>query len=166
MTRRAADPVHIAARYRGVNKSATGFYALQARPPAITQRVLRPRTASASSLFRGSGSEPNSRDLLQTEGSPRPSSPCHATTLRTLGSRLREGGLGDIPARVAVASRRRARASRYIGVEGRLVGMHSFGVDGAIETPEIRKVTTNTLDDGREAFDLRNRKYNFETIAG
>jgi ABC-type multidrug transport system ATPase subunit len=38
-------------------------------------------------------------------------------------------------------------------------------VDGAIETPEIRKVITHIMEGGKAAFDLRNRKYNFETIA-
>jgi chromosome segregation protein len=38
-------------------------------------------------------------------------------------------------------------------------------VDGAIETPAIRKVITHIMEGGKAAFDLRNRKYNFETIA-
>jgi ABC-type cobalamin/Fe3+-siderophores transport system ATPase subunit len=45
--------------------------------------------------------------------------------------------------------------------EGRI----QIDVDGAIETPEIRKVITHIMEGGKAAFDLRNRKYNFETIA-
>jgi ABC-type cobalamin/Fe3+-siderophores transport system ATPase subunit len=44
-------------------------------------------------------------------------------------------------------------------------GRIQVDVDGAIETPEIRKVITRIMEGGKEAFDLRNRKYNFETIA-
>jgi chromosome segregation protein len=38
-------------------------------------------------------------------------------------------------------------------------------VDGAIETPEVRRIITRIMEGGKDAFDLRNRKYNFETIA-
>jgi hypothetical protein len=44
-------------------------------------------------------------------------------------------------------------------------GRIQIDVDGAIETPEIRKVITHIMEGGKAAFDLRNRKYNFETIA-
>ena len=44
-------------------------------------------------------------------------------------------------------------------------GRVQIDVDGAIETPEIWKVITQIMEGGKEAFDLRNRKYNFETIA-
>ena len=37
-------------------------------------------------------------------------------------------------------------------------------VDGAIETPAIRKAITHLMEGGKAAFDLRNRKYNFDTI--
>ena len=37
-------------------------------------------------------------------------------------------------------------------------------VDGAIETPNIRKAITHLMEGGKAAFDLRNRKYNFDTI--
>jgi ABC-type multidrug transport system ATPase subunit len=47
------------------------------------------------------------------------------------------------------------------GTDGRI----QLDVDGAIETPEIRKVITHIMEGGKAAFDLRNRKYNFETIA-
>jgi chromosome segregation protein len=44
-------------------------------------------------------------------------------------------------------------------------GRIQIDVDGAIETPEIRKIITHIMEGGKAAFDLRNRKYNFETIA-
>lgn len=47
------------------------------------------------------------------------------------------------------------------GTNGRI----QLDVDGAIETPEIRKVITHIMEGGKAAFDLRSRKYNFETIA-
>lgn len=46
------------------------------------------------------------------------------------------------------------------GTDGRI----KIDVDGAIETPEIRKVITYIMEGGKAAFDLRNRKYNFNTI--
>lgn len=36
-------------------------------------------------------------------------------------------------------------------------------VDGAIETPAVRDAITHVMEGGREAFDLRTRKYNFQT---
>ncbi|MBS0473077.1 MAG: AAA family ATPase [Proteobacteria bacterium] len=36
--------------------------------------------------------------------------------------------------------------------------------DGAIETPSVRKAITDTMEGGREAFELRSRKYAFEPI--
>ncbi len=39
-------------------------------------------------------------------------------------------------------------------------------VDGAIETPDIRTAITAIMEGGRDAFDLRTRKYNFDTMAG
>jgi len=50
--------------------------------------------------------------------------------------------------------------SRQTGGTGRV----QIDVDGSIETPEIRKVITQIMEGGRDAFDLRNRKYNFATI--
>nr|WP_219678531.1 AAA family ATPase [Bradyrhizobium canariense] len=35
--------------------------------------------------------------------------------------------------------------------------------DGAIETPAVRKVITTIMEGGRDAFDLRSRKYRFDT---
>jgi chromosome segregation protein len=43
-------------------------------------------------------------------------------------------------------------------------GRVQIDVDGAIETPEIRKAITQIMEGGKEAFDLRNRKYRFDTI--
>ncbi|MCK1632650.1 AAA family ATPase [Bradyrhizobium sp. 162] len=37
-------------------------------------------------------------------------------------------------------------------------------VDGAIETPEVRRVITHIMEGGKDAFDLRGRKYNFEAL--
>ncbi|WP_347339435.1 TrlF family AAA-like ATPase [Bradyrhizobium stylosanthis] len=37
-------------------------------------------------------------------------------------------------------------------------------IDGAIETPAIRTAITAIMEGGRDAFDLRNRKYNFDTM--
>jgi len=36
--------------------------------------------------------------------------------------------------------------------------------DGAIETPAVRTTITSIMEGGREAFDLRSRKYRFDTI--
>jgi hypothetical protein len=44
-------------------------------------------------------------------------------------------------------------------------GRVEVDVDRAIETPEIRKVIIEIMEGGKEVFDLRNWKYNFETIA-
>ena len=49
--------------------------------------------------------------------------------------------------------------------DGEPVAIIQLDVDGAIETPEVRKVITHVMEGGKEAFDLRNRKYNFPTIA-
>jgi len=38
-------------------------------------------------------------------------------------------------------------------------------VDGAIETPAVRDAITHVMEGGKEAFDLRSRKYNFQAIA-
>jgi chromosome segregation protein len=35
--------------------------------------------------------------------------------------------------------------------------------DGAIETPSVRSAITETMEGGREAFELRSRKYAFES---
>lgn len=48
---------------------------------------------------------------------------------------------------------------------GEPVAIMQLEVDGAIESPEVRKVITHVMEGGKEAFDLRNRKYNFSTIA-
>jgi chromosome segregation protein len=37
-------------------------------------------------------------------------------------------------------------------------------VDGAIETPDVRYAITHVMEGGQEAFDLRSRKYNFQTF--
>lgn len=37
-------------------------------------------------------------------------------------------------------------------------------VDGAIETPAVRDAITHVMEGGKEAFDLRSRKYNFQTV--
>lgn len=46
------------------------------------------------------------------------------------------------------------------------VGRIQIDVDGAIETPDIRTAITSIMEGGRDAFDLRNRKYNFDTVGG
>lgn len=46
------------------------------------------------------------------------------------------------------------------GTAGRI----QIDVDGAIETPDIRTAITSIMEGGRDAFDLRNRKYNFDTM--
>ena len=46
--------------------------------------------------------------------------------------------------------------------EGRI----QIDVDGAIETPAIRLAITSIMEGGRDAFDLRNRKYNFDNMGG
>jgi chromosome segregation protein len=39
-------------------------------------------------------------------------------------------------------------------------------VDGAIETPSVRDAITHVMEGGKEAFDLRSRKYNFQPSPG
>jgi len=34
-------------------------------------------------------------------------------------------------------------------------------IDGAIETPAVRNIISDTVEGGREAFELRSRKYLF-----
>nr|WP_165504486.1 AAA family ATPase [Rhizobium laguerreae] len=41
----------------------------------------------------------------------------------------------------------------------------SLRVDGAIETPDVRDYITNVIEGGREAFDLRSRKYGYDEKA-
>ncbi|MGH6917719.1 MAG: hypothetical protein ACREJ0_08445, partial [Geminicoccaceae bacterium] len=37
----------------------------------------------------------------------------------------------------------------------------AIDVDGAIETPGMREIITHTMEGGKEAFELRSRKYAF-----
>jgi chromosome segregation protein len=48
--------------------------------------------------------------------------------------------------------------------DGRIIGRIQIDVDGAIETPDIRTAITSIMEGGRNAFDLRNRKYNFDSM--
>jgi len=56
-----------------------------------------------------------------------------------------------------------ALRTREAGPGGKHVGPTvSLQVDGAIETPDIRDYITNLIEGGREAFDLRSRKYGYQ----
>jgi hypothetical protein len=48
--------------------------------------------------------------------------------------------------------------------DGGIIGRIQIDVDGAIETPDIRTAITSIMEGGRNAFDLRNRKYNFDSM--
>ncbi|MCR6502120.1 AAA family ATPase [Shinella sp. CPCC 101442] len=63
---------------------------------------------------------------------------------------------GDADKVIALKTREAQAGGKY---DGPVV---SLQVDGAIETAEIRKYITHLIEGGREAFDLRSRKYGYE----
>lgn len=67
---------------------------------------------------------------------------------------------GDADKVVALRTREVHQGGRY---EGPMV---SLQVDGAIETREVRDYITGLIEGGKEAFDLRGRKYGYEANRG
>lgn len=64
---------------------------------------------------------------------------------------------GDADKVIALKTREPQAGGRYVGP---VISLH---VDGAIETPEVCEYITNLIEGGREAFDLRSRKYGYDT---
>src|SRR5450631_178957 len=73
------------------------------------------------------------RDLLQNEGIPTAvvSMPCRLL-FEYQGPAYKKAVLGKTRARVAVEAAVELGWERYIGLEGRFIGMHSFGASGKI----------------------------------
>jgi transketolase len=74
------------------------------------------------------------RDILQNEGVPTAvvSMPCRLL-FEEQDAAYRQAILGDSPARVAVEAAVELGWERYLGPEGRFVGMHGFGESGKIQ---------------------------------
>ncbi len=73
------------------------------------------------------------REILQKDGIPTAvvSMPCRLV-FEEQELAYRRGVLGDTPARVAVEAAVEFGWERYLGFQGRFVGMHSFGESGKI----------------------------------
>ncbi len=111
----------------GENRSARGAYVLH-------EAEGGPRKVT----LIGTGSELQlavaARDVLQGEGVPTAvvSMPCRLL-FEEQDRAYKRAVLGDSPARVAVEAAVELGWDRYIGPEGRFVGMHSFGESGKIQ---------------------------------
>ncbi|MBN3810321.1 transketolase [Paraburkholderia sp. Ac-20347] len=111
----------------GENRSARGAYVLHEAEGGPRKLTLI-----------GTGSELQlavaAREILQSEGVPTAvvSMPCRLL-FEEQDRDYRRAVLGDSPARVAVEAAVELGWDRYIGPEGRFVGMHSFGESGKIQ---------------------------------
>lgn len=108
------------------NKSARGGYVLQ-ESEGGDRKVTILSTGSELHLAV------QARDILQKEGIPTAvvSMPCRLLFEQQDAS-YRKAVLGKARARVAVEAAVELGWERYIGLEGRFVGMHSFGASGKI----------------------------------
>ncbi len=108
------------------NKSAKGAYVL-----------LEAEGGERRLTIIGTGSELHlaveARDILQKEGVPTAvvSMPCRLL-FEEQDAAYRKSVLGNTRARVAVEAAVELGWDRYIGLEGRFVGMHGFGASGKI----------------------------------
>jgi transketolase len=110
----------------GENKSAKGGYVLQEAEGGERKLTIL-STGSELQLAV------QARDMLQKQGIPTAvvSMPCRLI-FEQQGASYRNAVLGKTRARVAVEAAVEFGWERYIGLEGRFVGMHSFGASGKI----------------------------------
>jgi transketolase len=108
------------------NKSARGAYVLLEAEGGSRQLTLM---ASGSELHLAV----EARSILQQEGMPTAvvSMPC-ALVFNEQDAAYRRAVLGDTHARVAVEAAVQMSWDRYLGFEGRFVGLHDFGASGKI----------------------------------
>jgi transketolase len=73
------------------------------------------------------------REILQREGIPTAvvSMPCRLL-FEEQDAAYKRAVLGDTPARVAVEAAVEMSWDRYLGLQGRFVGMHEFGASGKV----------------------------------
>jgi transketolase len=109
------------------NKSAKGGYVLQDAEGGERKLTI---LSTGSELHLAV----QARELLQKEGIPTAviSMPCRLL-FEQQNSAYRKAVLGKTRARVAVEAAVELGWERYIGLEGRFVGMHSFGASGKID---------------------------------
>ncbi|GAB7539929.1 transketolase [Burkholderia sp. 22PA0099] len=109
------------------NRSARGAYVLLAAEGG-PRRVTLLSTGSEVHLAV------KAREILQAEGVPTAvvSMPCRLL-FEEQDAEYRHAVLDDTPARVAVEAAVELGWERYLGLEGRFVGMHSFGESGKFE---------------------------------
>jgi transketolase len=109
------------------NKSAKGGYVLQEAEGGERKLTI---LSTGSELHLAV----QARELLQKEGIPTAvvSMPCRLL-FEKQDAAYREKVLGKTRARVAVEAAVELGWDRYIGLEGRFVGMHSFGASGKID---------------------------------
>ncbi|MGJ5176484.1 transketolase [Bradyrhizobium oligotrophicum] len=121
------QPMPLLRREGGVeNKSARGGYVLLEAEGARRVALL----ATGSELHLAV----EARDVLQKQGVPTAvvSMPC-TLIFDQQDAAYRGAVLGDTPARVAVEAAVQMSWDRYLGFQGRFVGMSSFGASGKID---------------------------------
>ena len=111
----------------GENRSARGAYILHDAEGGPRQVTL---LATGSELQLAV----EAREILQGEGVPTAvvSMPCRLL-FEEQDKDYKRAVLGDSPARVAVEAAVELGWDRYIGTEGKFIGMHSFGESGKIQ---------------------------------
>jgi transketolase len=109
------------------NRSARGAYILQEAEGGERQLTI---LASGSELHLAV----EARDVMQKAGVPTAvvSMPC-TLLFEQQDIAYRRAVLGESTARVAVEAGVEMSWDRYLGLEGRFVGMHTFGASGKIE---------------------------------
>ncbi|WP_347557718.1 transketolase [Robbsia sp. KACC 23696] len=109
------------------NKSARGAYVLKEAEGGARQLTL---IATGSELHLAV----EARDILQKEGVPTAvvSMPCRLL-FEKQDLQYKKQVLGDTLARVAVEAAVELGWERYIGLEGKFIGMHDFGESGKIQ---------------------------------
>ncbi len=108
------------------NRSARGGYVLAEAEGGPRRLTLM---SSGSELHLAI----EAREILQKEGIPTAvvSMPCHLLFERQ-DEAYRRAVIGDTPARVAVEAAVEMSWNRYLGLQGRFVGMHEYGASGKI----------------------------------
>ncbi|MDQ0392797.1 transketolase [Labrys monachus] len=151
---RPGDPIETAECWECILDSSrrAALIALSRQPMPLLRREESPENLSARGAYVlkdaeggprrltiiGTGSELHlaveAREILQREGVPTAvvSMPCRLL-FEEQDAAYRRHVLGDTPARVAVEAGVEISWGRYLGFEGRFVGMHSFGASGKID---------------------------------
>ncbi len=150
---RPSDPVETAECWEAIldNPRRAALLALSRQPMPLLRREPRTENRSARGAYvlleaeggprkltlMATGSELHlaveARTVLQQEGVPTAivSVPC-ALIFNERGAAYRKAVLGDILARVTVEAAVQMSWDRYLGFQGRFVGMHGFGESGKI----------------------------------